>query len=144
MLGRGAENGNLRESTSVIADTVEALIAAVFLEGGIDLARAACEQVVSAQLDTLADTGLSDPKTALQELVQARSQGVPQYLVIDSWGPAHERSFKVQVTVLGEVLGEGTGRSKRGAERDAARGALAVLMQRAAVSAAEVESDAAD
>jgi ribonuclease-3 len=144
LLGRGAENGGLRESTSVIADTVEALIAACYLEGGIELARRACELVVQAQLDTLADSGLSDPKTALQELVQARGQGVPQYLLIDSWGPAHERNFKVQVAVQGEVLGEGTGRSKRGAERDAAQLALSVLANRAIEGTRQAGSDAGD
>lgn len=144
LLGRGAENGRLRDSTSVIADTLEAVIAAVYLEGGIELARQACEQVVQAQLDTLADSGLSDPKTALQELAQARGQAVPQYQLIDSWGPAHERNFKVQVVVLGEVLGEGTGRSKRGAERDAAQLALDVLTRRATQDLSEVKPDATD
>jgi ribonuclease-3 len=142
LLGRGAENGGLRDSTSVVADTVEAVIAAVYLEGGMESARKACEEVVRAQLDTLTQSGLSDPKTALQEWVQARGQGVPQYVLIDSWGPAHERSFKVQVAVLGEVLGEGTGRSKRGAERDAARLALEVLERRATEAPLEVIPDA--
>lgn len=144
LLGRGAENGGLRDSTSVIADTVEAVIAAVYLEGGIELASQACEQVVRTQLETLALGELSDPKTALQELVQARGQGVPQYQLLDSWGPAHERSFKVQVVVQGEVLGEGTGRSKRGAERDAAQLALDVLARRAMEQPRDEVPDAAD
>jgi ribonuclease-3 len=144
LLGRGAENGGLRDSTSVIADAVEAVIAAVYLEGGVPLASQACALVVRDQLDTLAQGELSDPKTALQELVQARGQGVPQYQLLDSWGPAHERSFKVQVVVQSEVLGEGTGRSKRGAERDAAQLALAVLARRATDNPLEEVADAAD
>jgi ribonuclease-3 len=122
-LGRGAEAAGLGDATNVLADAVEALIAAVFLERGLDAARALCgamaEPVLSAPAAEL------DPKSALQERLQARSGSAPSYEVVEAGGPAHERWFRIEVRHQGMLLGSGVGKSKRAAERAAAAAALA-------------------
>lgn len=125
LLGRGADSSGLRDSTNVLADAVEALIAASFLDGGLDAARDACARIVEAQLNTLEPGGPRDPKSELQERAQALGREAPAYEVVDSGGPPHDRWFVVSVRVGGEALGEGRGRSKRLAERAAAADALA-------------------
>jgi ribonuclease-3 len=126
LLGRGAEGSNLRASNNVLADFVEALIAATFLDAGLDAARAACERLVTPRLAALATSRARlDPKTELQQRFQALGGTAPTYSVIDSGGPAHDRWFVVRVR-LGDSWGaEGRGRSKRLAEREAARLTLA-------------------
>lgn len=125
LLGRGAEGSNLRKSTNVLADFVEALIAVAYLDGGRETARRVCAQLVEPRLDSLSGYRASlDPKTELQQKVQALGGGAPTYEVVESAGPAHDRWFKVRVR-LGEGWGaEGEGRSKRLAERDAAKATL--------------------
>jgi ribonuclease III len=124
LLGRGAEVSGLRERTNVLADAVEALIAAAFLDAGLDAARRACERVVAAPLASLEPGSARDPKSELQELVQASGVEAPTYEVVDSGGPAHERWFEVSARIAGREVGRGRGRSKRQAEFAAARAAL--------------------
>jgi ribonuclease-3 len=126
LLGRGAEGSNLRGSNNVLADFIEALIAATFLDAGLPAARAACERLVNPRLAALASSRARlDPKTELQQRFQALGGTAPTYSVIDSGGPAHDRWFVVRVR-LGDSWGaEGRGRSKRLAEREAARLTLA-------------------
>ncbi|MEO8179221.1 MAG: ribonuclease III [Deltaproteobacteria bacterium] len=121
-LGRGAEVSNLRASNNVLADFVEALIGAVYLDLGPDHARAVCAGFVEPRLEILASERTRlDPKTELQQRVQALGGTAPTYTVIDSGGPAHDRWFVVRAR-LGDRWGaEGRGRSKRLAEREAAR-----------------------
>lgn len=133
-LGRGAEGSGLGDTTSVLADAVEAVIAAVFLEGGLPAARAAVAHIVAGAIRDLDTGGARDPKTQLQERVQQQSHSAPRYELLESWGPDHERWFKVRVAVADQWLAEGVGRSKRTAEREAAREALAVLNLEAAVT----------
>lgn len=120
-LGRGAEANGLRRSKNVLADAVEALIAAAYLDGGLEAARQACGRLLRRGLQ---QQDLSDPKTDLQELLQAKKLGAPTYRLVDSGGPAHERWFRVEVRVGDQILGDGLGRSKRAAERAAAGLAL--------------------
>lgn len=139
-LGRGAGASGLRQSTNVLADAVEALIAACFLDVGLDRARSVCETIVQARLDAFERVGARDPKSELQEKLQAGGEQPPAYDLVESGGPAHERWFRVRVRAGGEVLGEGVGRSKRAAERAAAESALSgpveeVLAQLAAEDA---------
>lgn len=122
-LGRGAEATGLRDSTNVLADAVEALIAASFIDAGLDAARRACERVVEANLEA-ARAGLRDPKSELQERVQAVGRPAPTYQVVGTEGPAHERWFEVCALVADQEVGRGRGRSKRQAEFEAARAAL--------------------
>lgn len=121
-LGRGAEASNLRDSNNVLADFVEALIGATYLDAGPAAARSVCQRFVEPRLEQLAsERNRLDPKTELQQRVQALGGTAPTYAVIDSGGPAHDRWFQVRVR-LGERWGaEGKGRSKRLAEREAAR-----------------------
>jgi ribonuclease-3 len=124
LLGRGADSSGLRESTNVLADAVEALIAATYLDVGLDAARAACSRVVERGLAELAVHGERDAKSELQERVQAQGHPPPTYEVVDSGGPDHERWFEVSARLGDQDLGRGRGRSKRQAEFAAARVAL--------------------
>lgn len=129
-LGRGADTLDLRDSTNVLSDMVEALIAVAYLEGGAAVARRACETILGPALQMLeADTG-RDPKSELQERVQRGGGPAPVYEVRESGGPAHDPWFEVVVRVEGKAIGSGRGRSKRLAERAAASAALEALEDR--------------
>jgi ribonuclease-3 len=114
----------LRDSTNVLADAVEALIAAAYLDAGLAAARAACERIVESGLQRLEGLAARDPKSELQERLQARGQDPPSYEVTGTGGPPHDRWFTVRVRAMGRDLAEGRGRSKRLAERAAAARAL--------------------
>lgn len=132
-LGRGEELTGGREKPSILADTVEALIGAVYLDGGMDAARAVIIAHFGSRLDGLnghdEDTGSTAPADAKSRLQERCARGggiIPTY----SWreaGPEHDKTFTVQVHLDGRVLGVGVGRSKKQAEQDAAAQALAVL-----------------
>lgn len=123
-LGRGADASGLRSSTNVLSDAVEALLAAVYLDAGLDAARRLCERIVESELPLEDQVGARDPKSELQERLQALGGGAPVYELVDAGGPAHERWFRVSVRQGDRLLGEGLGRSKRAAERAAAAEAL--------------------
>lgn len=124
LLGRGAVAAGLRNSTNVVADAVEALIAAAFLDAGLEAAKCACEKVVDFGLARQREAGARDAKSELQEQVQALGSAPPTYRVVQSGGPAHARWFEVEVVLAGKAIGTGRGRSKRLAEQQAAREAL--------------------
>lgn len=139
-LGRGAEASGLRDSTNVLADFVEALVAVAYFEGGLDAARRACGKILGRALSALeADAG-RDPKSELQERVQRDGGPAPSYEVADSGGSAHDPWFEVVVHVCGRAVASGRGRSKRQAERAAAAEALLAL--RAVNPRAAIERDA--
>mgnify|MGYP001547046276 CR=1 FL=1 len=124
-LGRGARTSGEREGLNVLADAVEALVAAVYDGLGLDAARKLTAAIV---LDPLAELGAEpalDPKSALQERVQARGEPTPTYRVVQTDGPAHDPRFVVEVLVGDCVLARGEGPSKKAAERAAATAALA-------------------
>ena len=123
-LGRGARAGSERDQTNVLADAVEALVAASYEAGGLELARVVVEEIVSASLTELSRLESRDPKSELQERVQARGMRAPTYRVKEKAGPSHEPTFEVEVLVDEVVYGTGHGRSKRLAERNAADSAL--------------------
>jgi ribonuclease-3 len=112
---------------SVLADCVEALIGAIFLDGGYPAARQAVVQALGPRLDAV-DPGRveKDAKTRLQELMHARGKPAPQYRVIATHGAPHERSFEVEC-VIEDLRAEGTGTSRQRAEQDAARAMLEKL-----------------
>jgi ribonuclease-3 len=124
-LGRGAEASGLRTSTNVLADAVEALVAATYLDRGLEAARRACTRIVERELETLSASNVVDPKSELQERVQAQGGETPRYEVVESGGPAHDRWFVVAVRIAEHELARGRGRSKRSAEFAAAAAALA-------------------
>jgi ribonuclease-3 len=123
-LGKGARAGSEREQKNVLADAVEALVAAVYEAHGLAGARRLVEHVVGEPMKEAAQLGTRDPKSLLQEEVQARGLSAPTYRVRGVRGPQHDLTFEVEVLVGDEVLGLGEGRSKRVAERAAALAAL--------------------
>ena len=124
LLGRGAVAAGLQNSTNVVADAVEALIAASYLDGGLVAARKICERIVEFGLARQQQAGARDAKSELQEKVQAEGSAPPTYRVVESGGPAHARWFEVEVLVGSKAVGRGRGRSKRLAEQLAASEAL--------------------
>jgi len=123
-LGRGARAGGEREQTNVLADAVEAIVAAVYEGRGMPAAKALVREVVRAALADADHLAGRDPKSALQERVQARGLPAPSYRVVGSRGPQHEPMFEVEVLIGEQVIARGEGRSKRTAERVAAAAAL--------------------
>jgi ribonuclease-3 len=126
-LGKGAQAGSEREQTNVLADAVEALVAAVYASHGLAGARALVRAVVNEPIALAERLGMRDPKSALQEKVQANGLPAPWYRVVGTRGPQHDQVFEVEVLVAEEVRGRGEGRSKRLAERAAALSALSSL-----------------
>jgi ribonuclease-3 len=126
-LGAGEDRSGGRAKTSLLADVVEALFGAVYLDGGFEAARAVVRQYLESASEAPLEQPAMDPKTRLQEEVQARGWPLPAYAVIEESGPDHEKVFTVEVRVRGELAGRGIGRTKKGAEQAAAGGALGQL-----------------
>ena len=126
-LGKGERQGQGHRKNSILSDALEALVAAVYLDGGFEAAFAAVSGLFSDALTGIAEKALSrDFKTRLQEAVQNRARQVPEYRVVDEQGPDHEKTFHVELHVAGRTV-QGAGRSKKAAEQDAARQALDLL-----------------
>ncbi len=123
-LGRGAKLGSEREQTNVLADAAEALVAAVYEARGLAGARALVHDIVGELLEKAPSLGVRDPKSALQERLQARGMPPPTYRVVEVRGAPHAQVFVVDVVVGEDAVGRGEGRSKRLAERAAATAAL--------------------
>lgn len=130
-MGRGACSAAERGQTNVLADAVEAVVAAVYEARGIDAARALVREVTRGALDEVGRLGARDPKSALQERVQATGDSAPRYRVVATLGPAHDPTFEVEVFAGETVLARGAGKSKRIAERAAAARALETLDEEA-------------
>ena len=129
LLGRGEEKTGGRRKQALLADGYEALLAAIYLDGGIDEARGFIAREFAPLLAEVRDgrTAGQDYKSALQELLQAREMSLPDYRLVGTIGPDHQKQFQVEVVVNGEVLGQATGPSKKDAEQEAARAALEKL-----------------
>ena len=125
-LGKGEESGGGRHRPSIQADAVEAMLAAVYLDGGIGQARKLIHTLVIRQEREKTAAG-RDYKTALQELVQRESGQVLRYRLTGEEGPDHNKRFFVAVDLNGTCVGSGTGRSKREAEQMAAKAAIEAL-----------------
>ena len=124
-LGRGEELTGGREKASLLADAMEAVIAAVYLSGGLEpVLRLVDRFLVDAFQSAAAGTLDRDFKTQFQELAQSRMRATPRYRVIAERGPDHSKTFEVELELRGEVVGRGIGRSKKDAEQSAAKGAL--------------------
>jgi ribonuclease-3 len=114
-----------RRRSSILADTMEALIGAVYLDGGLDAARGVIERVMLSESDTVLERrSQGNYKSRLQEIIQARFKSPPRYRVLTAEGPDHARVFIVGVTFAGMLLGQGEGRNKKAAEQQAAAAAL--------------------
>lgn len=125
LLGRGEESTGGRGKASLLADVVESVIGAVFLSGGFERARQfVLEHFSSLLADVQSRDSLRDHKSALQEVLQARSMSPPRYRVVRTEGPPHDRWFTVEACMDGDVIGTGEGGAKRVAEQQAAEEAL--------------------
>jgi len=128
ILGRGEEKTGGRFKQALLADAYEALIAAIYLDGGLDAARAFLRRELKPAIDAgIAQTFAPDYKSTLQERLQALGRPLPEYRLSGSEGPDHRKTFSIEVVVNGEVLGTATGRAKKEAEQEAARLALGRL-----------------
>ena len=126
LLGNGEEQGGGRTRDSILADAVESVIAATFLDGGMSAARSFIEQFILVEVPVTKLRNV-DYKTALQELVQQKKNQVLSYTLIGESGPDHDKRFEVEVRLNGRVVGVGSGSSKKRAEQDAAHAALEAL-----------------
>lgn len=126
VLGRGEEKTGGRKKHALLANAFEALLAALYLDGGLEVARSFVERQLSDVLEEARKPEAydRDPKSALQEWLQAREQEVPEYRVRAERGPAHQKRFEVDLLIDGAVVATGEGRSKKAAEQAAARLAL--------------------
>jgi len=128
LLGHGEERFGGRNRASILADAVESVIAASFLDGGMEAAKAFITRFVLTEVPVKQLHNV-DYKTALQELVQQKKDQVLSYTLIGESGPDHDKQFQVQVSLNGVSIGIGNGRSKKRAEQDAAHNALDALKQ---------------
>lgn len=126
-LGRGADRSGERERPAILADMVEAIIAAIYLDGGMEAAKAFVLRFVLSEAESVIQGRGLDSKTALQELLQQRGAVSIRYVQTGSSGPDHARRFTCAVFCEDALLGEGEGRSKKEAEQAAAARALAAL-----------------
>lgn len=126
LLGNGEEQGGGRTRYSILADAVESVIAACYLDGGMGAAAAFVEKFVLVNVPTKRMHN-ADYKTALQELVQQKKNQVLSYQLIGESGPDHDKQFSVEVSLNGTVVGQGTGTSKKRAEQAAACAAIQKL-----------------
>ncbi|MGH9869500.1 MAG: ribonuclease III [Candidatus Polarisedimenticolia bacterium] len=128
-LGRGEDQAGGRGKDSILADTYEAVLGAVYLDGGWDAAFALVRRHFGEEVSKLVlhDRRSQDHKTDLQEALQAVGLPVPVYRVASESGPAHRKTFVVELSVSGKVIAEGAGSSKKAAEQEAARDLLGRL-----------------
>jgi ribonuclease-3 len=130
-LGRGEDRSKGREKDSLLADALEAVLAAVYLDGGFDASRTVTRHIFAEELTQIVaqqeQPGAGDYKTQFQEWCQKRHDTLPRYATVRETGPDHQKSFEVELSIQGEVVGVGSGRSKKEAEQQAAKQALQQL-----------------
>jgi ribonuclease-3 len=126
MLGRGEEKTGGRRKQALLADGFEAIVAALYLDGGLETARDFVQREFAEPIEEVRAGGFQarDFKSTLQEWLQARDQPLPEYMVAAESGPDHRKLFQVEVRLRGEVLATSSGRTKKEAEQQAARLAL--------------------
>ena len=126
LLGHGEEQGGGRKRNSILADAMESVIAACFLDGGIEAALKVVQQFILVEVPVKKMHNI-DYKTQLQELVQRKKDQVLSYSLVGESGPDHDKRFDVEVRLNGTVVGTGFGKSKKRAEQDAAHSAIEAL-----------------
>ncbi len=132
LLGRGEDKSGGRKKPSILAGSLEALAGAVYLDGGFDAARRFVSTLVSSALKPMRSDShtINNVKSALQEICQRAGLAAPDYRLLSEKGPAHSRTFVVEVLLGDKKLGRGRGASKKGAEQAAAEKALRSLLGR--------------
>jgi len=126
-LGKGEESSGGRKRPRILAGTVEAIIGAIYLDDSLKSAETFILNMLVPKIETILKTPVTDAKTQFQEYVQKDVLGEISYNVIEQSGPSHDPLFKVELVVSGKTYATGEGKSKRMAEQEAARKALAVL-----------------
>ena len=126
LLGHGEERFGGRQRNSILADAMESVIAACFLDGGIEAALKIVQQFILVDVP-VTKLHNADYKTALQELIQQKKNQALSYVLVGQSGPDHDKQFEVEVSLNGETVGHGIGRSKKRAEQEAARAAIEKL-----------------
>ncbi len=127
MLGKGEEKSGGRERDSILADAFEAVLAAIYLDGGMEPARRHVMNFVLRELKHTDDEVFKDYKTALQEIIQRNPEEYVTYILTGENGPDHDKSFTVEVHLNSNVIGTGTGKNKKQAEQMAAKEALRLM-----------------
>ena len=128
-LGKGEEHNGGRKRASILSDAVEAVIAAMYLDAGMETAAGFIHRCLLDDVRAIETPTFTDYKTSLQELVQRHSGQVLSYELVGEEGPDHAKTFRVQVCLNGDPIGRGTGRTKKEAEQAAAANALAALRE---------------
>lgn len=129
-LGKGEEQTKGRSKNSILANTYEAVLAAIYMDGGYEKVYTIVQDQFLPLIAEIKKTGFDrDYKTKLQEEMQNRYKKVPRYQVKEEAGPDHNKTFRIEVSIKGRFLALGSGKSKKEAEQDAARGALQVLKE---------------
>lgn len=137
-LGKGEEMGSGREKPSLLSDAVEAVLGAVYLDRGFKKAYKVIRRIALELFEQVGTEGFyKDYKTLLQEKAQTLYKTVPKYKLVQEIGPDHDKTFEVNLMIRGDVLGVGRGKSKKGAEQNAAKEALAEIKKRKAVPVEE-------
>lgn len=123
-LSKGEEEGGGRDNTSLLADTVEAIIGAIFIDRGIKDAEKFIKENLLTDMEAKVHQPLKDAKSRLQEYVQSKGLPAPKYQVVEESGPDHNKKFVIEVVVSGKPWAKGEGKSKSQAEQEAANQAL--------------------
>ncbi|MBR2489574.1 MAG: ribonuclease III [Clostridia bacterium] len=126
-LGKGEDKGGGRERDSILADAFEAVLAAMFLDGGMEIARKHVMRFVKAELKHTDDEVFKDYKTALQEIIQRNPEESVTYILTGESGPDHNKVFEVEVHLNSNIIGKGKGKNKKQAEQMAAKQALLLM-----------------
>ena len=126
LLGHGEEQGGGRSRNSILADAMESVIAAAYLDGGMAAAHGIVQKFILVEVPVTRLHNV-DYKTALQERVQKKKNQVLSYALVGESGPDHDKHFRVEVSLNGSVVGAGSGSSKKRAEQDAARAAIEAM-----------------
>ena len=126
-LGKGEDKGGGRERDSILADAFEAVLAAMYLDGGIEICRSHVMRFVLPELEHTNDEVFKDYKTTLQEIIQRNPEEFVTYILTDESGPDHDKLFTVEVRLNSNVIGTGSGKSKKQAEQSAAKQALTLM-----------------
>lgn len=127
LLGKGEEKGGGRQRDSILADAFEAVLAAIYIDGGMDVARKYVLRFVKAELKNRDDEVFKDYKTALQEIIQRNPEENVTYILKSEHGPDHNKVFEVEVHLNSNVIGTGKGKNKKQAEQMAAKQALELM-----------------
>lgn len=128
-LGRGEEHTGGRQRESILADAVEAVIAAMYLDGGIEVSKRFIDEYILSGFEEETVHTATDYKTALQEQVQRKAGQTLAYELVSESGPDHRKTFTMRVALNGRPIGEGSGRTKKEAEQNAAKAGLEALSE---------------